>query len=76
MDGDMMHDASGNILSKAYEYSIEGTAITAADRISKAIWKLTHAQAKRRTKREIQKDIEEATKMLMDAMELINGRRT
>lgn len=71
-----MRDASGNILSKAYEYSIEGKAITAASMISKAIWKLTHAQAKRRTKREMQKDIEEATKMLMDAMELINGRRT
>lgn len=50
-----MHDASGNILSKAYEYSIEGTAITAADRISKAIWKLTHAQAKRRTKRDTER---------------------
>lgn len=72
----MMRDASGNTLPKPYEYSIEGRAITAASKIQKAIWKLAHARAERRTKKEMQDDIDETTLFLMDALELINGRRT
>lgn len=71
-----MRDTSENIISKAYEYSIEGTAIVAASRISDAIERLTHAAEGNMCKEQIQEEIKEATKMLMDAMEMINGRRT
>ena len=73
---EVMQDAVGNVLSQAYEYSIEGRAIASADKIRTAIWKLSHARANRRTKKEMQQDIDEAVELLMEAKELINGRKT
>lgn len=72
----MMTDPVGNVLPTAYELSIEGRTITAADKIRKAIWTLAHAQAKRRTKTEMREDVEKAAALLMDAKELIDGSRT
>ncbi len=72
----MMQDPVGNVLSTSYEYSIEGRAVVSADKVGKAIWKLSHAQATQRRKKEMQQDIEEAIKLLMEAKELINGRKT
>ena len=72
----MMKDPVGNVLPTPYEYSIEGRALISADKVGKAIWKLTHARAERRKKLEMQQDIDEAIRLLMDAKELINGKST
>lgn len=72
----MLTDPVGNVLPTAYEVSIMGQTTVAGSKIGTAIWKLSHASLKSRTKAEMRAEIEEAVELLMDAKELIDGRRT
>lgn len=69
----MMTDPAGNVLPTSYEKSIIGQAYTAADNLDKALLKLAHACAVRRTKKEIREDIKEAEELILSARKRIRG---